>query len=241
VSDYNGWNGSGFNIGGIYTKGTDYAVVDGGHIDLLHVPYSPIPAGFTPVLTDPGIGNYCSSYAVHGNAGEGNGVWLWAENATACSIQACVDQAHENGGCGLTQVSMANIFVRGLQNSVLQALDMRARSIFGNIYAVPGANTSGTLLQANALTHQIWLTGTAGSNKLALADSAQTYLFRNYFPDWMQGQFVDQAALGIPSGAQVTSVDSSGVTLNANATQSGAGLFTFKNNGGQRVGNLTWR
>jgi hypothetical protein len=244
IADANGWTGSGFNIAGYYKLGADYVVVDGGHIDLLNVPYSPIPAGFTPVLNDAGYGNYCSAVAVHGNAGEGNDVWLWAENAAACKISANVDQGHENGGSGAQRVTMANIFVRSLSYSVLEALDMRARCIFGNIYAIPGANVAGTRVdQSIACGHQIWLTGQAGSRTLVLGNAKQGYLFRNYFPEWMAGQFIDQTSLGVPSGSQVTGTNPGAgtITLNNPTTQSGAGLFTFKNSSGQRVGNLTWR
>jgi len=78
---------------------------------------------------------------------------------------------------------------------------------------------------------------------LVLGNAKQGYLFRNYFPEWMAGQFIDQTSLGVPSGSQVTGTNPGAgtITLNNPTTQSGAGLFTFKNSSGQRVGNLTWR
>jgi pectate lyase-like protein len=221
IYDYFGWTASNYNLPGTYVRGTDYVVVDGSHIDLVNLPFVPIPPGFTPILTDV-IGNWCAAYDVAGNAMEGNGVFVWSENAIGCDIHAYQDQNHSTDwGGGVFQASTASILIRNLTASRISCGRSSGNCALGAIYQIPGtAHYSDLSVELVNVNSGINVQGKypSGSATFQIAP----YMFPGHlFPDWLNGSTVQtingSPGASVPGGTKVVSVNP------------GAGTFTLSN------------
>jgi hypothetical protein len=226
IQDYWGWSDSNYNLPGTYVIGTDCVVINGNQIDLIHVPYKPVPRGFTPVLVDGnrGIG-VAQGAVVSGGSAEGNGVWVWAENATNSVIEAMFCQMHSTDwGNGVFNESAAAIIIRNMTASTIKAIGGGGQGQLGFIYQVPGSSLGLEVGQIGGASG-IAIQGTYpnGSTTFKLAP----YLFQDkLFPDWLNGSTVQAINGGpganVPGGTKVVSVNPGANTFTLNNGISGS-------------------
>jgi hypothetical protein len=217
IQDYWGWSDPNYNLGGYYALGTDCVIVNSSQIDLLHVPFKPIPPGFTPVLADGGLGiGVAQGATVSGGSSEGNGVWVWVEQATCAVIEAMYCQLHSTdpGGGAAWESAAAIIIKGGMSASTIKAIGGGGQGQLGFIYQVPGGPSLGLEVGQISGFSGIAVQGTYpnGSTTFKMAP----YLFMDkLFPDWLNGSTVQSINTGasVPPGTKVVSVNPSANTF----------------------------
>jgi hypothetical protein len=226
IQDYWGWSDPNYNLPGSYPQGS-YTIVDSNHIDLVNLPYKPIPPGFTPMLVDGmrGMG-WCQGGFIKGGSSEGNGCWIWADNGSNMVIQAMYDQLHSaDWGNGVFNETAASIIIRRLDHSVIQAVGGGGQGQLGFIYQVPGTSHYDLNVSQISGWSGIAVQGSypAGSTTFKLAP----YIFSDkLFPDWLNGSTVQAINGGpgasVPGGTKVVSVNPGANTFTLNNGISGS-------------------